>query len=298
MFDAIKRFFRESGMLAKIMAINVIVFLLIVTSEILSNLLHVPGLNVSGTKMPLLLYWLSAPSAPLDLLLRPWTWITHMFVHQKLGHIFGNLLMLYMIGRIFCDMLNDRRFLATYIFGGLAGLVFYAIGYNIFPGLYQNSALAWGASAAVMAVVVATATKLPNYEIYLFGIIRIQLKWIGIIYVIVDYVALTGSDNLGGHLAHLGGALYGFLYATQLTKGNDWAEVMNKIVASVSSIFAPRKNVHVVHRSNGPVNKGPVKPSKSEKQQIVDSILDKISRSGYDSLSKEEKEMLLKAGED
>ncbi len=284
-------------MLMRIIALNVLVFLVI-------NLVLIFG-NLSGAALPFfsstasrLVYWISAPSAFSEFIVRPWTWFTYMFVHQDFWHILSNMLILYFVGRVFCDMLGDRRFLPTYIFGGLAGLAVYVIAYNIAPKFYDTHSILYGASASVMAIFLATATYFPDYEVYLFGIFRVKLKWLAVVYVVLDFLALKGQDNLGGHLAHLGGAAYGFFYARQLAKGSDWSEFMYRLTGSVSGLFAPGKKVKVVHRSTVPLKGQTSSPSKAEKQQIIDTILDKISRSGYESLTKAEKDTLLKAGEE
>lgn len=299
MFAQLKNHFLNAGMLVKIIAINAVVFVLINVVYLVFDLALVQGVYMEGSHTPKVVYWLSAPSNVALLLMRPWTWFTYMFLHEGIWHLFFNMLMLYFSGRIFCDLLNDRRFLPTYIFGGLAGLLFFVAGYNIFPKLYQFNSILYGASASVMAVFVATATYFPNYEVYLFGVFRVKMKWLAVLYVAVDFVALRGSENVGGHLAHLGGAVYGFCYATRLTRGSDWSSGFYRFTGFFTSLFAPKRNVRVVHRSTSfqAANK-PESQSKSEKQKVVDGILDKISRSGYESLSKEEKEKLLKAGED
>lgn len=297
MFGQLGRYYRESGMMAKIILINAAIFLLINIPLVASNLFGAPRLDMPGSTTPIAVYWLSVPSFLKLFIIRPWTWFTYMFVHLDVFHILSNILVLYFVGRIFCDLLSDRRFLPTYIFGGLAGAFLYVLLYNIAPNLYGQNSILYGASASVMAVFLATATYFPDYEVYLFGVFRVKLKWLALVYVVLDFVALKGQDNIGGHIAHLGGALYGFIYARQLSKGNDWSEFFYKLTASIGSIFTPGRKVKVVHRAMTS-NSSAGKPSKSEKQQIIDTILDKISRSGYESLSKEEKEILLKAGED
>lgn len=299
MFRQLQRFFENSGMLARVIAINVAVFLLVNLVYIIVDNFEIGGfyLTVGSRPIPKLIYWLSAPSNLLFLAIRPWTWFTYMFLHEDIWHILFNMVMLYFSGRIFCDMLNDRRFLPVYIFGGLCGLAFFVIGYNVFPRLYtEHGGILYGASASVMAVFVATATYLPEYEVYLFGVFRMKLKWLAIIYVALDFVAVRGFDNVGGHLSHLGGAVFGFIYARRLASGSDWSEGFNRLSDWFSTLFKPSRKVKVVHRS-GDFGK-PQQPSKSDRQKEIDAILDKISRTGYDSLTKDEKETLLKASEE
>lgn len=289
-------------MLVKVIVVNTAIFLLINIFLVAANFSTAGDFSLAAKIGHGIIDWLKAPSQPMLFITRPWTWFTYMFLQESLGHIFWNMFILYMFGRIFCDMLNDRRFLPTYIFGGLAGLLAFFLMYNLVPK-FAGEHYILGASAAVMAVVVSTATYFPDYEVYLFGIFRVKLKWLAVFYVISDFVALRGGsgiasiDNIGGHIAHLGGAAYGFFYGRSLANGSDWSDFFYKITGSFLGLFTPGRKVKVVHRSSvsAEVNK---KPSASERQQIIDTILDKISRSGYESLSKEEKEILLKAGEE
>ena len=286
-------------MLVKVIALNALVFLLINLFWVIMSL---AGLDDGHSGSFVITRWLSAPAAPLQLLLKPWSVITYMFTHQDIWHLVFNMLMLYFSGRIFCDMLNDRRFLPLYLAGGLAGLAFFVIGYNIFPKLYPISELAYihGASASVMAIFIATATYFPTYEVYLFGLIRIKLVWLAVIYVAVDFVALRGVSNIGGHLSHLGGAAFGFLFASQLKKGNDLGDFFTRLLDSIGSLFKSKPKIKVVHRDRdfGPGIGAKSAASKSDQQKIIDEILDKINRTGYESLSKAEKEILLKASKD
>ncbi len=296
MFNEIKDFFLKTGYLGKIIALNIAVFVVVNLVYVFLDLFLVDGVYVAGTRIPKLVYWLSAPANLIQFISRPWTWITYMFLHEGFGHIFFNMVMLYFSGRILSDLLGEKRFLPTYILGGLSGLFLFVLGYNIFPKLYdQNFAIIYGASASVMAVFVATATYFPNYEVYLFGVFRVKLKWLAIVYVAVDFVALRGMSNVGGHLAHLGGAIYGFLYAKTLAAGTDWSDVFNQLWSGILTLFKPKPAVRVVHRNTDSQNS---RTNMAEKQVVIDSILDKINKSGYDSLTKGEKELLLKASKE
>lgn len=286
--------YNGSNMLTRIIAVNAVVFLIISATYILPDLFRVSGLRDPSTGMYRLVYWLSVPSDLSVLILRPWTLITYMFVHQGFWHLIFNMLMLYFSGRIFCDMLNYRRLLPTYILGGLAGVIFFIAGYNLFPKFYLfQGSFMHGASAGVMAVFVATATYFPTFEVYLFGILRIQMRWLAAVYVLSDFVALGGQSNLGGHLAHLGGALYGFIYARQLAAGNDFSTFFYSLTDKLSGLFRRKSNIRVSHRGAG--NN---RPARQSREKSIDEILDKISRSGYDSLNKEEKEILFKASKE
>ncbi len=301
MFNQLLYQYKNAGILAKVIAINAVIFLLLNACWVILSMAEVANIT-EGPSTFIGTYWLSAPASPLQLLTKPWTVITYMFTHQDIWHMVFNMLMLYFSGRIFCDLLNDRRFLPLYITGGLAGLLVFVVGYNFFPRLYPISELAFihGASASVMAIFVGTATYFPKYEVYLFGVFRVKLAWLAVFYVAIDFVSLRGFSNVGGHLAHLGGAAYGFIYAIQLQKGTDLSEFYYRFVDFVTGLFQPKSKIKVVHRDNyyGKSSSSGSTASKSERQMAVDEILDKINKSGYESLSKAEKEILLKASKD
>ena len=212
--------------------------------------------------------YLALPAYLPKLLVRFWTPLTYMFMHDGVFHILFNMLWLYWIGQIFEDFSGYKRTLGLYLMGGIAGAVFYILSYNFFP-VFANAlpvSVVVGASASVMAVIVATATLLPDYTISLFIIGPVKLKWIAIAYIILDFISITGP-NSGGEIAHLGGALIGFIYIKRLQKGHDW-------ISSIASLFksGPRlSNLKVVARNNA--KKGPLRP----RQEDVDRILDKIS---------------------
>jgi hypothetical protein len=219
-----------------------------------------------------------------------------MFLHEDLLHILFNLLFLYFGGRIFNDLLSSKRLLAVYVLGGVAGAVLFILAFNLFPvfGTGVNYAYALGASASALAVLVAIASYVPNYTVYLMLFGPVKLKWIAVISVVLDLISIK-NGNAGGHIAHLGGAAFGFIYASQLKKGNDWAKIFNTPFQIISTLFKPKSKIKVVHRNP---NKASVNGNDRSKQQVIDEILDKISKSGYESLSKSEKEILFKLSND
>jgi membrane associated rhomboid family serine protease len=227
-------------------------------------------------------YFLLSANGP-DLLKHFWTPVTYMFMNEGFFPILFNMLWLYWMGRIFEEYLNHKRLLGLYIMGGLAGALLYAICYNLmiafnvgFPAYGIT-----GASVSVMSIMVATATLLPNYELSLIIIGRVRLKWICVIYVAL---ALIGAgENPGTQIAHIGGALLGFIYIKQMQRGNDWIKSINKL-------FRPRQKMKVVSG-----NRTQRKVSSIPQQDEIDRILDKISGSGYNSLTKHEKETLFRA---
>lgn len=236
----------------------------------------------------------------MGLLTHPWTLITHMFAHEGVFHLVFNLLFLYWFGRIIQEFIGNRHLLPLYILGGLSGAFLMVLSYNIFPGLSTEVAYvrALGASAGVMAIVVGAATLVPNYTVFLILLGPVKLKYIALVLVILDFVGMAGLNG-GGAIAHLGGALMGFIYIRQLHVGHDWATPFDKSLSFISGLFkGKRKGPRVVYKREtataGGSSKRPSPEQGQRDQARIDSILDKINQSGYDSLTKEEKEFLFR----
>lgn len=241
------------------------------------------------------IYWLQLSSLPTDLIYKPWTLITYAFVHANFLHLLFNLLILNFASRLFLTFFTQKQFLGLYILSAIfAGLVF--VGAFFLLGI---PAPLVGASAAIMAIVFASATYAPMYQLRLLLIGNVKLWHIAAVFLILDLVQLP-TTNMGGHVAHLGGAFFGFIYIKLLQNGTDLSLIITKILDFFANLFKPKKSTPFkkVHRN-------PVKPqqkatskivTKDKTQQQIDEILDKISQSGYDSLTKEEKEFLFKAG--
>lgn len=289
--DDIKQSFREGSTLTKVIYVNLGVFIFV---NLLSSLAF-----LFNAAPPDLLKWLAVPADLSILITRPWTLITYMFLHEGFFHILINMIWLYFGGKIFQDLMGEHRFMSTYVLGGLAGAVLYIIAYNIFP-VFSNVlpiARALGASASVLAIIVAIATKVPNYSVHLIFLGPVKLKYIAIFSVLLDLISFQ-DGNAGGHIAHLGGALFGFFYVKQLDKGRDWSLWYFKAVSALKSLFKSsgnKKRVKVVYKKEKG-NKASGKRNTDE-QERVDQILDKISKSGYDSLSREEKDILFRASQ-
>ncbi len=239
-----------------------------------------------------------------DLILKPWTVFTYMFFHDPYGlrHIFGNMLMLYFFGRILLDFQSNKQFYTYFFGGGIAGAVLFLLATNFMPSLLGAGPLRplIGASGGVIAVVVATAVLVPNYEVFLFGAFRVKVKWIAAILVAIDFVYYS-AGNQGGHLAHIGGAAFGALMMLQ-TQGR----INLNIFQNVRNPFKPKFTVLderdiLKNRKTGSSRKTTRKAEPFDvnkpRQEEIDAILDKIGQSGYDSLSKEEKELLFRASE-
>jgi membrane associated rhomboid family serine protease len=260
--------------------INVLLFLIIAVIGVFS------WLSGKGDLIsPLVREYVGLPAGISKLPERFYTVFTYMFIHDGILHILFNMLGLYWFGSIFMNFLKSRQFHFVYLAGGLFGGLFAVAILNIFPvyagGLAGVTIV--GASAAVMAIIFAAATLVPNYTIMLFIFGEVKIKWIAIVYFVLDFLAI-GSVNAGGSLAHIGGALIGFVFIKRLQSGSDW-----------SKLFERKPKLKVV-RNEKPVKKPEFKGGVS--QQEIDAILDKISTSGYDKLTAVEKEKLFKASKD
>jgi membrane associated rhomboid family serine protease len=262
--------------------INTFIFVL---TAFITVALYLSGNSAIGLEAFIKEY-LAFPAALDKLPYRFYTIITYQFVHGGVFHLLFNMLWLYWLGRIFLDFLKPRQFHFVYLTGGIAGAVLFSLAFHIFPVFKDNVAQASliGASAAVTAIVVGTATLMPNYSIRLLFFGDVKLKYLALVYVVLNIIGL-GSGNAGGNFAHLGGALLGFSYIKALKKGYDWSNLFKRRPKAPSLKVNKNENY---------------KRSSSAKADIVaqaeiDAILDKISKSGYDKLSKEEKETLFKA---
>jgi membrane associated rhomboid family serine protease len=271
---------RSTSKLYLLIAINVAVFLAINIPTVIEQLFLQTDLFKSYT-----FDYLALPSYLPKLLVRFWTPVTYQFMHASILHILFNMLWLFWMGRIFEEFLGSKRTIGVYLLGGLFGAAFFVISFNTFPAFTQSKlymvSSAVGASASVMAIIAAAATIVPNYTIMLFGVMSIRLKWLALFYIIINILGVTGF-NAGGAIAHLGGAFFGFMYVKQLQKGHDW-------VASIAGLFKKRSKLKVV--ANNKDKEAVGKP----RQEDVDRILDKISQSGYEKLTKQEKEILFRA---
>jgi membrane associated rhomboid family serine protease len=295
--DDIKYQWNTGGMTKRLLIVNIGVFALVWAVELTGWLFGYKGASV------LLLDQLMGTNIPSKFITRPWTPITYMFTHQAPMHLFWNMVMFWFSAQLFQGILGDKRLLGNYLLGGLAGYLFYVLG-SFMPAhldLGSNGPIL-GASAAVMSVLIGIASYRPDMEVNLFLIGPVRLKYVGIAVLALDLIAIRGGSNTGGHLAHLGGALYGFLAARQLAKGTDWSGDFASWLEGISKFFkrraGPRMRVEKrpLHSARGTVSDADFNASKKQKQERIDAILDKISRSGYDSLSNAERDFLFRSG--
>ena len=292
-FTNLKRTFNSGNILAKLIYINVGLFVIIRLASVILMLFNLGG-------FPFLQY-LQVPSSPELLLYRPWTIITYMFTHFDFLHILFNMLWLYWFGQLFLYFFSGKHLRGLYILGGICGGLLYMISYNLFPyfrPMVEVSTMV-GASASVLAIVVATAYREPNYPVRLFLFGTIRLKYLALIVVLTDLLFIT-SGNAGGHIAHLGGALAGLWFAASLSKGTDITVWINRILDGVSSLFykknwkrKPKMKVHYGNYSRE--QDYDYNARKKAQSDEVDRILDKLKKSGYESLTTEEKKSLFDA---
>lgn len=240
------------------------------------------------------------PARFSEFITRPWTLLTYMFMHDLSGilHILFNMLIMYWFGRLFVEYLGSDKLIAVYLLGGIAGGVLYLLAYNTVPFFVAQSEAyrigMVGASASVNAIVVATATLLPNYTFFLLFIGPVRIKYIAAVFVFLSFLGSVGN-NAGGNIAHLGGALMGFIYMKQLQSGINWGGWITVTLDWFKDLFKEKPRVKVSYRKERPA---PTKSAPAEKgytQEEIDRILDKISEGGYESLTKDEKEKLFNA---
>jgi membrane associated rhomboid family serine protease len=289
------KFFRSREVLPVLILINAGVWLLISALRVIVYLMKIPEESVLDN----IVGYLAVPANTTLLAQRPWTLVTYMFLHIEIWHILFNMLWLFWFGKIFREYLNARQLLMTYLLGGLSGGILYVISYNIFPAFREIApqSVALGASASVMAIVTAISFYIPNYTIYMLFLGKIKIFYIAIALFILDFFMIR-SGNAGGHIAHIGGAVYGFAFVFFLRKGKDFSKILGR-GGSFRSIFRTMRTGY--SKTSGgsagrPLTDEEFNLQKKIQQEKMDRILDKISRSGYESLTREEKEFLFNSG--
>jgi len=292
--DEIKESFRKGTTLHKLIYLNLGLFLAVQIVRIVLILSNAENL------FPGFISHLAVPANLEVLARRPWTLITYMFLHEGFLHILFNLLWLYWFGTIFIQELGLKKLLSTYLLGGLAGGILFVVFYNVFSVFdeVREVSIALGASASVMAVVVATATYQPERKMHLVLIGPIKIVYIALVMFILTSM-VDFSVNTGGKIAHIGGALTGFLFAYYYKRGKDLTKGFDRTMDSIATWFKPgRERLKVTYKRSGehkpPADDLEYKQQKAEEQKQIDQILDKISKAGYDSLSSREKELLFK----
>ncbi|AHJ96449.1 rhomboid family intramembrane serine protease [Hymenobacter swuensis] len=287
-------FSRRDNALNQLLLINVLVFVFLVLFRTVMFVL-----TKNRDAHLLLMDWLAVPSVPTLLLTRPWTLLTYSFVHINFFHILFNLINLYWFGGLVREYLGDRRLVSLYVLGALSGALIYLLAFNFIPAFRVGPAILYGASGSVTAVILAAATLLPDYTFSIILLGPVRIKYIAAVVVLVSIAGVNGG-NAGGDIAHLGGALLGFLFVKQLQAGRDLGRPIQAVGDWVVRLVTGRPNLRVTHRSAAATAAAPaVKkgPATQPGQDEIDLILDKISHSGYESLSKDEKQKLFRASQ-
>ena len=281
---------KKQNIVIKLLLLNIGVFVVIIILQLFFYLFN--SLDVYDE----IIKYLMLPANLKTLLFHFWTIFTYMFLHQNFWHLFGNMLWLYFMGIIALQYLKDIQILTLYIIGGLSGAILYVIGFNIFPVFIQikNEAFLLGASAAVTAIVVGIAAYKPREVVYLFGVLKLEL-WVIAIFMVIWDLALLPLSNPGGHLAHIGGAVYGLIFGIQLAKGNNIQSRAEHLFSKIFRIKSiSRRKMKVIKNNLKSSDDFEYNLSQTEIKNEIDRILDKISQYGYDSLSKKEKIFLKK----
>jgi membrane associated rhomboid family serine protease len=298
-FDDLKNQYKAASLLMRLIYINIAVFVVL-------RLVGIVSFLTTGTN-DVLLQWVELPSNLWLLIRRPWTIITYMFSHYGVFHILFNMLWLYWLGRIFLEFFTPRQLGGLYVLGGLAGAALFVVLYNVLPVFASRHAFLIGASASVMAIVIAVAVYRPDYQIGLLFIGGISLKWVAIVTVFLDLLGIEGA-NMGGHIAHIGGMLMGLWFGLEIKRGHDITTWINRCIDAVVSLFQkrPSKKEKAWQPIRGEASGSQKSETRSQQgsggkaksvddEARLDEILGKLKRSGYGALSDEEKEFLFNA---
>ncbi len=305
-WDDVKREFSYGNMVTRIILINIVVFLIVNIVNLVVFISNGADPTASRDFYEQFVRFFSMSSDWKYVLTHPWVIITSMFLHESFWHILWNMLFMYWFGRIVGDFIGNQRILPIYLLGGITGSAIYFITANLLPYGSMGSSYALGASGAVMAIVAASGAIAPDYIIRLLLIGDVKLKYIVGVLILLDVFGIANASNTGGHFAHLGGALFGFIFVRELRQGNDWSAGVNRVLDRLNNFFSnlfqgrnrgPRvvyRNPNWRKRTSGRGNASS-DPNDLSYQEKLDTILDKIKKSGYESLTEEEKDFLFNA---
>ena len=295
LIENIKAKFKQGDMHIKLLIVNISLFVICLLLSIFVKF-SIPDFNLAN--------YYAASSNPLHILYKPWTLVTHMFTHDitGIGHILWNMIMLFFIGDFFVRALGNKKMLSIYFAGGFSGYLLFALGYNFLPAFNSlGEGMVMGASAAITAIMVSLVTYKPNIELkFVFIQKSVKLAYIVGIFVILDLIRLQSSigiagANAGGWLAHLGGAIFGFVYATQLKGGKNWLLGFERFLDNLFSgslfSFKVRKPKLKVKKGGKKSYSSQSSNNKKENKTDMESILAKVKKSGYSSLTQKEKEL-------
>lgn len=289
----IKNSFRRGSSLTRLIYINCGIFLVL-------KIIYIIFIMTGWEKnfYPIVLEWVGVPADPEYLLHRPWTLFTYMFTQFEFLHLLFNMLWLYWFGSFFLNYFTERQLTGVYIWGGLAGAGLYIAAYNIFPyfdNLTRLSSWAIGSSASVMALVFAVCTYLPRHKVYIFLLGPVKLIYLALFTALIDLLSIR-SENAGGHIAHLGGALFGCFFILGIRRNKDLSYGIIYLFDKIKDFLTPSKKMRVKYKKKvADMNDREYNQYKKSQEDRINDILEKISKSGYESLSREEKELLFKA---
>lgn len=302
--DELKNFIRRNDVLTRLILVNVSIFIIINIVALIQYLFGFDQDFLQTKGVNRITYYLSLPSDLGSWIYRPWSLISYMFVQEDIFHLFFNMLILYIGGRIFNQFVGEKKLLSTYLMSGLFGAVLYIMTFNIFPAFKDvvSASFAIGSSASVLGIFIAAATYVPNLPMNVIFFGNVKLKYIAIVFLALDILNIR-TGNAGGHIAHLGGAFYGYIFISQLKKGTDYSLFINNLLATFKSYFyqndkkkSPFQKVH--RNGKRPVSDEDYLKNKNQMQEEIDLILDKIKKSGYESLTSNEKQKLFQASRD
>jgi membrane associated rhomboid family serine protease len=287
--EDIKAQLKSTNPVTRLIVINATVFVIISVFRILATV------GILSSFVSLFLDNLSFHISLRGIIYKPWTIITYMFTHIELFHIFWNMITLFWFGNILSEYTSSKKIIPLYILGGIAGAIFTTLLFTLLPAFtnYVGAPMV-GASAGVTAIIIAAAVLVPNVQLKLMFIGAVKLIYVALFVVFLDLLNVASNSNIGGSLAHLGGALMGYVFMVQYKKGNDLSKGINVLLGWLANLFKPssKSKLKTVHRRFVPDEE--YNSNKRAKQEQIDAILDKISKSGYESLSSKEKEFLFK----
>ncbi len=293
MFKNLYKRFCDENIVGRFIFINIAVYIIVAFIGVFATLF---GFN---NEVDTFVRWFELPASFGTFICRPWTLFSYMFLHERIMHILWNMLALYCFGRIFLSFFSLRHFVGVYLFGGIVGGLFFMLAYNLFPHFEEivDSSFLIGASASVLAIVVASAVRSPNYVVNMALLGSMRLVTIAVITVVLSLLLLA-SENAGGNFAHLGGAFAGWLFAFMLNKGKDMTVAINKIIDFFATFFrrrVSRGKAKFTYQRNERTADYEYNARKKENDAEIDRILEKIKAGGYASLTDEEKKRLFDA---
>ena len=272
----------------KLILINVVCFIAPLFIKTFFFLFNIPSTPFFG--------WFELSASWNDLIYKPWSILTYSFLHTGFFHLFWNMYLLFFASRLFLNLFASKTFFNVYFLGVITGGIIFILSYTFFPVFENTSPMMIGASAGVMAVFIFMSTYSPDTEVRLI-IFNIKLRYLGIVFVLFDVVQIP-YGNAGGHLAHLGGSILGFFYARRLERGFDIGEPFGSLIDRIVNSFKKKTNLKTVYKNRSSQKLNKALSDEGEIQKRIDEILDKISVSGYESLTQTEKDFLFRAGKD